>query len=183
MEKLRAWVKNFLTSGAIFHMKSVAENSEDMGRKYLISYLFLYFLTFCESTIVLTVLELSYPLTTALITAFADILPVLGPGLIFVSIAIYQLLIGEYTKAIGIAIGWGIISLIRQVIEPQLVSSTVKIHPLVMLAAIYFSLVGKSIWLLIYTVGFFTLYSSFRKTGALPSLTNEKNTETQKSSV
>lgn len=171
MGKLKAWVKGVLSAGAVFHVKSAAENSGGMGRKYLLSYLFLYFITFCETYVILTILGMSYPLTTALITAVADVLPVLGPGFVFLPIAVYQLLIGEYAKAAGLLIGWGVVSLIRQIIEPKLVSSTVKIHPLAMLAAIYFSLVGKSIWILFYVMGFFALHSAFRETGALPSLT------------
>lgn len=176
LNKLRAWLKGILSDGVIFHVKSAAENSEDMGRKYLMSYLFLYFLTFCEAAVILSILGLRYPLTTAIITAFADILPVLGPGAVLLPVAVYQLLTGEYVTAVGILIGWGVIGLIRQVVEPQLVSSTVKIHPLAMLAAVYFSLVGKSIWLLVYVVGFFALHSMFKETGALPALI-EKNEE------
>lgn len=183
MGKLKAWAKGVLSAGAVFHVKSAAENSGGMGRKYLLSYLFLYFITFCETYVILTILSMSYPLITALITAVADILPVLGPGFVFLPLAVYQLLIGEYAKAAGLLIGWGVISLIRQIIEPRLVSSTVKIHPLAMLAAIYFSLVGKSIWILFYVMGFFALHSAFRETGALPSLTvqkAEKNTAPEK---
>lgn len=175
MAKLRAWVKGFLSESAVFHVKSAAENSGGMGRKYLLSYLFLYFITFCETYVILSILDMPYPLTTALITAAADILPVLGPGFVFLPIAVYQLLTGAYARAAGLLIGWGVISLIRQIIEPKLVSSTVKIHPLAMLAAIYFSLVGKSVWILFYVMGFFALHSAFRETGALPSLVPEKS--------
>lgn len=170
LPRLRAWLKNTLSSTVIFHVKSAAEGTEDMGRKYLMSYIFLYFLTFCEAAVTLSILGLRYPLTTAIVTACADILPVLGPGAVFVPIAVYQLLIGEFATAFGLLIAWGVITLIRQIIEPQLVSSTVKIHPLAMLAAIYFSLVGKSVWLLIYVAGFFALYSVFKGTGALPEI-------------
>ena len=62
------------------------------------------------------------------------------------------------------------ITCIRQVVEPKLVSSTVKVHPLATLAAVYFSLVGRNIWILFYVLGLCTLYGAFRDTGALPSL-------------
>lgn len=172
MGKLRGFLRNILSDSAAFHVKSVAENSGGMGRKYLLSYLFLYFITFCETFVIMSILSVPYPLTIALITAAADVLPVLGPGFVFLPLAVYQLLIGQYTAALGMVIGWGIISLIRQIVEPKLISSTVKVHPLAMLAAIYFSLVGKSLWILLYVAGFFALYSAFRETGALPGLTD-----------
>lgn len=173
MGKLRALGKRLLSENAVFHVKSAAENSGGMGRKYLVSYLFLYFITFCETYVILIVLEMPYPLITALITALADILPVLGPGIVFLSLSFYRILTGEYAGALGLLIGWGITSLIRQILEPRLISATVKIHPLAMLAAIYFSLVGKSIWILFYMMGFFALHSAFRETRALPSLLEE----------
>lgn len=180
MGRLRAWAKRLLSRSAVFHVKSAAENSSGMGRKYLLSYLFLYFLTFCETFVILAILSAPYPLITALVTAVADILPVLGPGFVFLPLALYRALVGDYAVALGLLIGWGIVSLVRQVAEPRLVSSTVKIHPLSMLAAIYFSLVAKNLWVLLYVVGFFTLYAAFRETGALPALAGDP--EQQKAS-
>lgn len=170
LDKLRAFVKSLLSAGTIANIKSTAEGNESMGRKYLLSYLFLYFMTFCESAVVLTLFGLPYPLITAIITACADIIPILGPGFVFMPIAIYQVLLGEYAKALGLIIGWLIISLLRQITEPQLVSSMVKIHPLAMLASVYFSLVGGSLWLLVYFAGFFALHSALRRSDILPPL-------------
>lgn len=173
MGKLAVWARQLLSAGAIAHMKNAAENSGGKGRRYFAAYLLLYCITFCETCIILTVLELPYPLTTGLITAAADFLPALGPGLIFVPLALYQLLTGRIAKALGLFIGWVLIALIRQIIEPKLISGAVKVHPLAMLAAVYFSLVAKSLWILLYMTGFFTLYGAFRETGALPPLLKE----------
>ncbi len=182
MGKLRAWCKSVLSRGAVSHVKSAAEHSGGVGRKYLLSYLFLYFITFCETFVIMTILNVPYPLTIGLITAVADVLPVLGPGFVFLPLVVYQLLIGKYATALGMLIGWGILTLIRQILEPKLISSSIKVHPLVMLAAIYFSLVGKSFWILFYVMGLFTLCSVFQKTGALPTLAgSEKEQEKEPS--
>ena len=115
LKQLQAWVKSIISASAVFHLKSAAENSSGTGRKYMLSYLLIYFIT-C----------------------------------------------------------------IRQIIEPKLVSSTAKVHPLGMLCAIYFSLVSGSIWVLFYVMGLLILYSAFKETGALPSLThNNKNTRSE----
>lgn len=170
LEKLKVWLKSLLTGTVAAHMKNAAKNTGGAGQKYMFSYLFLYFITFCETYVILKILSVSYPLSTAFFTAAADVLPVLGPGFVFIPLILYQLLIGQYAKALGLLIGWGIISLIRQILEPKLVSSSIKIHPLAMLAAIYFSLAGKSLWILFYIIGLFMLYSVFRETGALPAM-------------
>lgn len=170
LEKLKCWLKALFSSSMAAHMRTAAKSTGGVGQKYIFSYLFLYFITFCETYVILKILSLSYPLSTAFFTAVADVLPVLGPGFVFLPLILYQLLIGQYAKALGILIGWGIISLIRQILEPRLISSTIKIHPLAMLAAIYFSLAGKSLWILFYIMGLFMLYSVFREAGALPAV-------------
>ncbi len=181
MKKLLSWGRGFLSETAAFHVKSAVKNSGGTGRKYLLSYLFLYFLTFCQTCVIMAVLGVPYPLIIGIITAVADVLPVLGPGMVLAPVALYQLLVGEYAKAFGIVIGWLVITCIRQVVEPKLVSSTVKIHPLATLAAVYFSLVGRSIWILFYVLGLCTLYAAFLETGALPPLVEKGNhIETEK---
>ncbi len=166
MGKLRAFSRRLLSDSAAGTVKSGLENSSGTGRRYFLSYLFLYFITFCETCVILSLLGLPYPLTVGLITAAADLLPVLGPGIVFTPLAVYQLLIGEYGKALGLFIGWLVITCIRQVTEPKLVASTAKVHPLAMLAAVYFSLVSGSFWTLLYIMGLCMLYAFLREAGA-----------------
>ena len=173
--KLRCWFRGLLSEKSIFHLKTAAQNNAGTGRKYLLSYAFLYFLSFCEAFVILSIIRIPYPLLTALATCIADVLPVLGPGFIFVPVAVYQILTGAYAQAGGILAGWLVMSLIRQIVEPRLVSSTTKVHPLAMLAGVYFSLAAGSIWVLLYTLGLCMLYSIFQGTGALPSLQRTSN--------
>ena len=170
MAKLKAWVKRLFSDSALSHGKSAWESSAGSGRKYLFSYLLLTFITFCEAFVILGIWGIPYPFLISLATAVADVLPVLGPGLVFTPLALYQLLLGEYTRALGLLIGWGVTTLIRQAIEPKLVASSVRVHPLAVLLAIYFSLVGGSLWVLVYVLGLCLLYGAFRETGALPAL-------------
>ncbi|MGI6255164.1 MAG: AI-2E family transporter [Acutalibacter sp.] len=182
LDKILAWGKGLLPERAAGHVKSAMRNSTGTWRNYLLSYLFLYFLTFCQTCVILAVLGLPYPLIIGLLTAVADVLPILGPGMVLAPVAIYQLLAGHWAKALGVAVGWLVISSLRQVIEPKLVASTVKIHPLASLAAVYFSLAGQNLWILFYVLGLCTLYSAFRETGALPSLTAATHQESEKPS-
>ena len=48
--------------------------------------------------------------------------------------------------------------IIRQILEPRIVSDQVKVHPLVVLSAIYFSIVSMNIWVLFYVVSIFIAY-------------------------
>lgn len=173
MKQFLAWGRGFFSETAAFHISAAVKNSGGTGRKYILSYLFLYFLTFCQTCVIMAVLGVPYPLLIGFLTAVADVLPVLGPVFVLVPVAVYQLLIGQYARALGIAIGWLVITFIRQVVEPKLVASSVKIHPLATLAAVYFSLVAQSFWVLFYVLGLCALYGAFRETGALPALVEQ----------
>ena len=170
MGKLKAGLRGLCSDRAAGCLKNAARSSTGAGRRCLLSYLLLTFITFCQACIILSILGIDYPFTISLVTAAADVLPVLGPGLVFAPLAVYQLLLGEYAKALGLLIGWGVITLVRQVAEPRLVAATVKVHPLTMLAGVYFSLVAGSLWVLLYVLGLCQLYAAFRENGALPSL-------------
>ncbi len=167
---LRSWARGFISDKAAGKLRLATAHSSGTGKKYLLSYVFIYFLGFCEAFIILSILNVPYPLITAVITCFADILPVLGPGIVLGPVAVWQALTGSYSRALGVLVGWMVMGSVRQVVEPKLVASTAKLHPLTMLAAVYFSLTAGSLWVLIYTAGLFMLYSLLRNAGILPGL-------------
>lgn len=168
--RLRGWARGLLGDEAAAKLKKAAARSSGTGKKYLLSYVLIYFISFSEAFVILSVLDISYPLTTALLTCFADVLPVLGPGFVLGPVAVWQALTGSYGRAAGVLVGWAVMGCVRQVVEPKLVASTAKLHPLTMLAAVYFSLAAGSLWVLLYTAGFFMLYSFLRSAGILPGL-------------
>lgn len=169
-DRLRRWARGLLSDKTAGQLRRAAERSSGTGRKYLLSYMLIYFISFCEAFIILSVLNVPYPLISAVITCLADILPVLGPGFALAPIAVWQSLCGAYGRAAGVLIGWAVMGCVRQVIEPKLVASTAKLHPLTMLAAVYFSLTAGSLWVLVYTAGLFMLYSLLRNAGILPGI-------------
>lgn len=169
-DRLRGWVKGLIGGDTVSRLRCAASRSSGTGKKYLLSYALIYFIGFCEAFVILSVLDMPYPLITALLTCIADVLPVLGPGLVLGPAAVWQALTGSYGRAAGVLVGWMVMGCVRQVVEPKLVASTAKLHPLTMLAAVYFSLAAGSLWVLIYTAGLFMLYSFLRDAGMLPAL-------------
>lgn len=169
-DRLRGWARGLLSDNTAAQLRHAATRSSGTGKKYLLSYVLIYFIGFCEAFVILSVLNVPYPLITAVITCFADVLPVLGPGFVLGPVAVWQALTGSYGRAAGVLVGWVVMGCIRQVVEPRLVASTAKLHPLTMLAAVYFSLTAGSLWVLVYTAGLFMLYSLLHTAGILPGL-------------
>ena len=91
-----------------------------------------------------TVANIGYPLLIALGIGFVDALPILGSGTVMVPWAIFSALNGNLNLGIAIVVLWIIMSVIRQFIEPRIVSGNIGIHPIFTIAAMYtgFKLIG-----------------------------------------
>ena len=136
-----------------------------MIRSFLRSYSILYLITFAEAALIFFVTGAEYPLAFAFVTAVADIIPVLGPGVVYIPIGIVMILQKNYIGG-WIIIGWFLLTaVLRQVMEPRLVSRSIKIHPLIALSAIYFSVVTMNLWVLFYVVSLFMLYRVLNTAG------------------
>ncbi len=82
-------------------------------------------------------LEVQYPLLMALIIGFVDLLPIFGAGTFMVPWAVLSACTGNITLAICLIILWIIMSVVRQLIEPRIVSGNIGIHPIFTLIAMY----------------------------------------------
>ncbi|NLJ30969.1 MAG: AI-2E family transporter [Clostridiales bacterium] len=151
-------------------LKTASRHGANMSGKWVCSYLLIYFITFLETLVVFYALGVPYPLVISIITGIADVLPVLGPGTIYIPLALIYLITGGYFKSAMLLVCWLLITAIRQVIEPKLVSSSINIHPLTMLAAIYFALIANNFWVLIYISSLALFYELLAKVELLPRL-------------
>ena len=138
-------------------------------RRFIRSYVILYLITFVQAVFIFYITGVQYPLAFGFITAVADILPVLGPGTVYVPFAVMFILQQNYFSGVVLLVYFLLTSILRQVLEPKIVSDTVKVHPLAVMAAIYFSIVAMNIWILFYVVLLFLVYKVLTQAGVLPS--------------
>ena len=73
----------------------------------------------------------------AVIIALVDILPVLGTGIILVPWAIYCIISGAPALAVGLSILYVITLVIRNFLEPKIVSQQIGINPLFTLISMF----------------------------------------------
>lgn len=111
-----------------------------MLTQYAKAYFFIYFLTFLQTLIGFSILGVKYSVILSIVSAVADILPVFGIGLIYLPLALVYLLSGNYFAGIGILILFILISIVRQIVEPKIVSTSLGIHPVATLVAIFIGL-------------------------------------------
>lgn len=85
-------------------------------------------------------LKLPCPYLSGFAVGFSDLIPVIGPGLVYLVQAAAQLYLGNTYSAIALGIGYLILLLLRQAVEPQLVSGRLGLHPLAALLGLYVAL-------------------------------------------
>ncbi len=94
-------------------------------------------ITFVELLIAFTILKQPYPLTLALVIALVDALPILGTGTVLIPWAIYSAITGNIGMGIGLLVVYLIITVVRQLVEPKIVSQNIGVHPFITLLAMY----------------------------------------------
>ena len=94
--------------------------------------------------------NIQYPLLMALFIGFVDALPILGSGTVMIPWAIICGINGDIKLGIAIIILLIIMSVVRQILEPKLVSKNIGVHPIFTLIAMYtgFKFIGVIGWLI-----------------------------------
>ena len=102
-------------------------------KKYILSYALIMFITFLEIWLGLTIFGVTNAALVAAIIAVFDILPVVGASLIILPWAAVSLLTGNFGLAIGLVVLLAILAVVRNIIEPKIVGTSVGMHPLLTL--------------------------------------------------
>ncbi|WP_270474276.1 sporulation integral membrane protein YtvI [Clostridium cochlearium] len=127
-------------------ISTILNESKKLLVNYAFSYLIIILITFIETLIGFLILRINYALILSIIAAIFDILPILGIGSIYIPLALVNLFIKkDYFTALGLIIWYLIVTIIRQILEPKIVSSSLGIHPVSILAAIFIGLKAAGI--------------------------------------
>ena len=102
--------------------------------------------TFSELFSALLLLGYRYAFLIALATAVIDILPVLGTGTVLLPWAAFLLLAGNTGEGIALLVVYGVMTVVRQIIEPRIVGKYIGLSPLAALASMYLGLRLAGFW-------------------------------------
>lgn len=105
--------------------------------KYLKALLILIGITFGVALAGMSLIGVDYALVGSFVIAIADLLPVLGPGSIFIPWIIWLLVIGETTKGLMMLGLYAFIFVFRQAVQPKVLADTMELPALPLLIAIW----------------------------------------------
>ncbi len=148
--------------------------------------------TFVELLIGLGALDLlgifssKYIALIAFVTAIIDVIPVLGTGTVLLPWAAYSLIIANYPMAIGVLVIYGVITVIRQIIEPKFVAEQLGLPPFLTISAMYIGLKFFGVFGMLCAPVVVTLIRILNNEGIIKlwkPYKAEKNPEVQKTST
>jgi sporulation integral membrane protein YtvI len=105
--------------------------------KYLKGIAIILCITFVELLTGFLILDIQYAFLLALVLALVDALPALGTGGILVPWGVVELIMGNYKMGISLLVLYLIILIVRQVIEPKIMSSSFGTYPVLTLIGMY----------------------------------------------
>ncbi|WP_027307468.1 AI-2E family transporter [Caloramator sp. ALD01] len=92
------------------------------------------------------VLGVENALTIGIICGILDLLPVLGPALIFVPWSVLAFIDKKYFLSIGLISLYALLQIIREILQVKMVGNSLKIHPVISLFALYVGVIIFKLW-------------------------------------
>ncbi|NLJ72592.1 MAG: sporulation integral membrane protein YtvI [Syntrophomonadaceae bacterium] len=107
---------------------------------FLKAYSILITITMITTMIGLKILGVKYVLTIGIVTGLLDILPILGPGTLFIPWILWEFISGNTGLGVSLLVLYGTISVVRQFLEPKIIGDNIGLHPLATLFSLYVGL-------------------------------------------
>ncbi|MBI2914901.1 MAG: sporulation integral membrane protein YtvI [Firmicutes bacterium] len=122
------------------HHGYAAELRREMVRGlagFMRAQLIVMFITAVLAVTGLSLAGIKYAWLLGVLAGLLEVIPMVGPGGVFVPVALSQVIWGDVPKAVAVVAALGVIVLVRQLSEPRIVGSQLGIHPLTSLVAVY----------------------------------------------
>lgn len=145
----------------------IFDESKKMLKNYLLSYLLIITITFLETLVVFLVFKVKYAVTLSILCGIFDLLPIFGIGAIYIPLIIIFFISGNYVAALGLLISYVIITIVRQIIEPKIVSSSLGINPVAVLASIFIGLKANGLIGMLFCMFLVVFYNILKKVEVL----------------
>jgi len=136
---------------------------------YVRTQLIMMTLTFTICSTGLFIIKMPYVLLISLCIAVFDALPIFGSGAILIPWAIFNIIFGHYSIAIGLFCIYVLIFLSRQMIEPRILSGQIGVYALVTVMSMYIGFRTMGVIGLIVGPVTMVIIKTLQNTGVFPA--------------
>ena len=163
IDKIEYWFYDMFTDSARVKVKNIKKEIRFSILGYIKAYAILMSITFLVIWGSFSIFGVPYGFIFGIIGGLLDLIPFLGIVVIFVPIIIYNLIVDNYFVAISISIVFFVLSIIRQILEPKLVSTHIGLNPLATVIAIFVGIQIKGIIGIIFCLGLVAMHDILKK--------------------
>ena len=163
LDKIENSFYNMFTVDVRKKVKNVKKEAGLSLVGYIRAYTILMAITFFAIWGSFALFGLKYGLIVGFVGALMDLIPFLGIITIYLPVIVYYFLIKNYFIAISMTVIFFVLSLIREILEPKLVSVNVGLNPLATLAAIFIGIQVKGIIGVIFCLGLVCMHDILKK--------------------
>ena len=110
------------------------------------SYVLIMLLTFGELSILFSLFGIEHAVLKAAVIALLDILPILGTGGIMIPWAVTSLVLGYTKLGLELLLIYGIVTVVRNYVEPKIVGTQLGLHPIITLVSMFIGLRLFGFW-------------------------------------
>ena len=118
-------------------LRFVKDEITDASIGFIRAELILISITTIIAIVGLEILNSDYALIFGFSAGILDLIPVIGPSLIFLPWAIISMISGNFSFGVGLLFIYGISVIVREIAEAKIIGGSIGIHPLATLFAIY----------------------------------------------
>ncbi len=167
MDKIESRVYNLFTEPTRSKVKKMKKEIIRSAIGYIKAYTILMGLTFIVTIVSFRLLNIPYYLLLSIVAALLDLIPFLGKVVIYLPLIIYYWVINVKVLAISLAVIFLVLSVVREILEPKLVSVNIGVSPLATLAAIFIGVQVKGVIGIIFFLGLIVMHKILRKVDIL----------------
>lgn len=110
------------------------------------SYVLIMLLTFAELSILFSIFNIEHAVLKATLIAVMDIMPILGTGGVMIPWAVISLVLGYTKLGLELLLIYGIVTVIRNYVEPKIVGAQLGLHPIITLVSMFIGLRLFGFW-------------------------------------
>ena len=96
--------------------------------------------------VVLGIAGIQHGMLWGLVAGILDVFPFVGTGIVLVPLAVQQLFLGRYVRAVICIVTYGVCIFVRELLEPKLIGKRVGVPPIAILMSIYVGLKLFGAW-------------------------------------
>lgn len=139
-EKIYKYIKSSVPEDWVDKVVNIKDDMFAALFGYIRAQLILMSITFVELSIGFAIIGVKQNILLGLLISIIDALPILGTGGVLIPWSIYNFITGDIRMGISLIILYGVVLVVRQLIEPKVLGQQIGLHPLVTLLSMYVGL-------------------------------------------